>query len=108
MWKSDDRGSREATFIQLGRRGGEAERHGKTLRGGEVERCRDRDRQSHIHVQWIKNRKDASEVRDPSPSPDHWAQGSSIKKISPYNIWRCKPVGVGMVKETVGISRNSS
>ena len=26
-------------------------------------------------------------VRDPSPTPDHPAQGSSAKKISPHSFW---------------------
>ena len=43
--------------------------------------------QSHIHVWWIKIRRYTLGVSDPSPSPDHTAQGSSAKKINPHNFW---------------------
>ena len=43
--------------------------------------------QSHIHVWWIKIRRDTLGARDPSPKPDHPAQGSSARKINPRNFW---------------------
>ena len=72
MWKSDNQRSKEATFIQM---------------GGGMERCGDRNGWSHIHMWWIKNRRDALGVSNPSPSSDHPPQGSSAKKISPHNFW---------------------
>ena len=33
-----------------------------------------------------KNQEGYLGVRDPSPTPDHPAQGSSARKISPYNF----------------------
>ena len=38
------------------------------------------NKQSHIHVWWIKIR------RNPSPRAEHPAQGSSNKKLSPHNF----------------------
>ena len=72
MWKSDNQRSKEATFIQM---------------GGGMERCGDRNGWSHIHMWWIKNRRDALGVSNPSPSSDHPPQGSSAKKISTHNFW---------------------
>ena len=45
------------------------------------------NRQSHTHLWWIKIRRDISQLRDPSPIPDHTAPGSSARKINPYNFW---------------------
>ena len=42
---------------------------------------------SHSHMWWIKIRRDTSGVRDPRPTPDHPAQGSSARKISSHNFW---------------------
>ena len=63
VWKSDNQGLKEATYIQIGRRGGDAERWWNGW--------------SHIHVWWVKIGKDTSEASDPSPRPDYSAQGSS-------------------------------
>ena len=38
VWKSDKQGFKEATFIQTGRRGGEAEMRREVWRAGEVQR----------------------------------------------------------------------
>ena len=64
MWKSDNQGIKEVTFIQRGRRGGDVE----TQNG-----------RSNTHVWWIKIRMDIA----------GWipAQGSSSKKINPHNFW---------------------
>ena len=51
--------------------------------------------QSHIHVWWIKIRRDTLGASNPSPRPDHTAQGSSARKITTHNFWLQKPVGVG-------------
>ena len=60
----------------MGRRGRDAWKGTETRNG-----------QSHIHVWWIKIRWDTSGARDPSPIPDHPAQRSHARKISPYNFW---------------------
>ena len=36
-----------------------------------------------VEIKW----RDISGARDPSPTPDHLAQGSSARKISPHNFW---------------------
>ena len=66
------------------------------------------NRQSHTHLWWIKIRRDISQLRDPSPIPDHTAPGSSARKISPHNFWLLKPVGVGVAEETAGFLEDSS
>ena len=38
-------------------------------------------------------------VSNPSPRPDHIAQGSSTGKIHPHNFWLEKSVGVGAAEE---------
>ena len=43
-------------------------------------------------------------VRDPSPTLDHPSQGSTAKKISPYDFWLKNTVGVGVAEETAGFS----
>ena len=60
VWKSNNQGCKEATFIQLGRRGGDVEKHGEAQRGVErwkgtemqsgMERPRDWNWQAHIHM----------------------------------------------------------
>ena len=45
------------------------------------------NRWSHTHIYWTKIKKDILEVRDPCPIPGPIAQGSSARKISPYNFW---------------------
>ena len=62
---------------------------------------------SHIHVWWIKIGRGTSGTKDLSPGPDHIAQGSSTRKISPHNFCLQKPGRVGMAEETVGFSRDS-
>ena len=80
VWKSNNQGIKEVMFIQTGRRG--RERH------GEVQRDVDTwNGQSHTHVQWINIGRDTLGVRDTSPRPYHPTQGSSTKKVSPYNFW---------------------
>ena len=44
------------------------------------------EERSHIHMWWIKIRKDTWGVSDPSPRPDHEAQGSSARKIKSHNF----------------------
>ena len=61
VWKSNNQGIKEVTFIQKSKKGRDAE----TWNG-----------QSHAYMWWIKIGKDNSAVRDPSPTPDHTAQGS--------------------------------
>ena len=48
---------------------------------------RQKNRQSHIHVWWIKIRRDTLGVRDPSPRPDHTAPGSSTRNVNTHNFW---------------------
>ena len=76
VWKSDQ--GIEVTFIQMGKG------------VGDVERCRETEwvvLWSQAHVQWINIGRDTSGMRDPSPIPDHPAQGSSVRKMSPHNFW---------------------
>ena len=70
----------------MGRRGGDMEmEHGSTeMRYGMK---RQWDGWSHIHVWRIEIQKDTLGLRDPSPRPDHIAQGSSAGKINPHNFW---------------------
>ena len=66
------------------------------------ERCREVwrwTRWCHIHVWWIKLRRDTLGARDSSPSPDHTVQGSSARKISPHNFWIWTPMEVGWWKK---------
>ena len=105
----------------MGGRGRDAETHrvawigGEAHRGGEMDKCTETQRctemwnkQSHIHMWWIKIRRDTLGLRDPSHRPDHLAQDSSDREISPHNFWLYKPVGLGVVEEIVGFSRDSS
>ena len=48
---------------------------------------RQQNRQSHIHMWWIKLRTDTSGARDPIPRHDHTAQGSRDRKMNPHNFW---------------------
>ena len=41
---------------------------------------------SHIHMWWIKIRRNTLGVSDPSPKPDFTAQGSSTRKINSQNF----------------------
>ena len=43
---------------------------------------------------WIKIGMDTLGTRDPCPTPDHPAQGSSASKC-PNNFWIWRPVGLG-------------
>ena len=45
------------------------------------------NRWSHIHMWWIKIRKDTLGASDPSPRPYCTAQGSRARKIKPHNFW---------------------
>ena len=65
------------------------------------ERHRDGNRWSHTHVWWIKNGRDTLGARDPGPSSDHPAQGSSTRKISPHHLWLYRPVGIVAAEEMV-------
>ena len=57
---------------------------------------------------WIKIGIDVSGVKDLSSTPDHPAQGSSARKITPHNFWLQKLVGVGVAEATAGFSGISS
>ena len=58
------------------------------VRGAEMQRGAEMwNGWSHIYVWWIKIGRDILGARDPSPRPDHPAQGSSDRKISPHNFW---------------------
>ena len=78
--------------------GAEMQRYTQTFREVETHReawghgvvWRDMNGQSHTHVWQIKIRSDTSGVRDPSPTPDHTAQSSSTRKISPHIASGCK------------------
>ena len=80
---------KEEIFIQTSRRGRDRELgqrgHGVAaashLQGGSGG-GRWWNRWSHIHMWWIKTRRDTSRVSHPSPRPDHSAQRSSTKNIS--------------------------
>ena len=45
------------------------------------------NRQYHTHAYWIKIRRYTLGAKDPTPTPDHPAQGSSTRKVSPHNFW---------------------
>ena len=47
-------------------------------------------------------------VRSPRPIPDPPAQGSSARKISPYNFWLRKPADIESVQKAAGALSNSS
>ena len=47
-------------------------------------------------------------MRSPSPTPRPPAQGSSARKISPYNFWLQNPAGIEWVEENAGVSSSSS
>ena len=69
----------------MGRRVRDAELQGR----GMQTQCgskRQWNRQSHIHLWWIKFGKDVLGARDSSHRPDHAAQGSSTRKINPHNF----------------------
>ena len=82
---------KEATFIQMARKGRDAE----TCREvhGDTEKCRDEGRYRKMqwvvpHPQWwIKIWRDTSGVRHPSLTLDHPVQASSTRKISPHKFW---------------------
>ena len=69
------------------RRGGKAQSRGVTQsHGSGVER--QQNGQSHIHMWWIKIKREISGARDPSPKQDNpAAQGSSARKINSHNFW---------------------
>ena len=81
MWKSDNQGFREATFIQTGRRGGVTEMQCGTERHWQW------NGQSHILMWWMKIWRDTLGMRDPSPRPDYKAQDYSTGNINPHNFW---------------------
>ena len=89
VWKSDNHGTEEVTFIQMDKRG------------------RDAKWVVHTRVWWIKIGKVISGASNPqqtrSPSPGfQWQEGES-----PYRV-NIKPVGVGVAEETAGFSGTSS
>ena len=66
---------------------------------------------SHTHIWWIKIGRDISGVRDCSPTPDHLAQGSSARKVTPHTdvkLLAAKTGRVGVAEETTGFSGVSS
>ena len=81
VWKSDNQGFKEATFIQMGRRA-------ETQRGTEKWSGTERQwkGQPHIHL-WIITRKDTLGTRNASRRPDCPVQGSRAGKINPRNFW---------------------
>ena len=52
---------------------------------------------SHIHVWWIKIRRDISGVRDSIPTLGPPRQGFRARKVSPHKFWSWKPVGIAAV-----------
>ena len=74
VWKPGNQGIKEATCIQMGRRGRDMEtgRHGRGW--------------LHTHMWWAKIRMDILGVRNPRPISIHAAQGSSGRKVSPQNF----------------------
>ena len=58
MYKSDNQGFKEATFIQTGRKGGDMEISKEVQRGREVGEAWAWNGQSHIHVWWRKIKRD--------------------------------------------------
>ena len=92
-WKSDNDKIKETTSIQTRRSGPDAEcGMGWSL----------------THVWWIKIRRGIWGARSHSLIPEALAQGSSARKISPYNFWLQKPVGIELVEETSGAPSSSS
>ena len=65
--------------MQMGRRGGDSERHREVRR----------QKQAVPHPRMVDKNWDGylRSEGDPKPRPDHPAQGSSSKKISPHNFW---------------------
>ena len=68
---------------------------------------RQQSRLSHIHVGWIKIRRDTLGANDPSPRPDRATQVPSFGKRKPHNFWLEKPVGVVAMEESAGYSEES-
>ena len=62
-------------------------------------RCGDAEWQSHNSMCWIKIGRDTSGMRYPSPIPDHQAQGSRARKMSPYNFCCKNQWGLGHHKK---------
>ena len=75
VWKSDNQGIEEVTFMQMGKRGGDAGN----------QRCA--TGWSRTHVWWVNIRRVIPGVKHSSSIPDHPDQGSSGRKISPHNFW---------------------
>ena len=89
LWKFNNQRLKEEIFIQMGRRGRDREPGWRGCRVVAVSQqpWRPAERQSDIHVWWIKIRRDTLGAGDPSPRPDCAAQGSSAGKIKPHNFW---------------------
>ena len=88
--RPNNQGFKEAIFIQMGRRGRDAERGREVLRAMEPQSGMERqwNQKSNIHMWWIKIGRDTSGARDPNPKQNQpAAQGSSTRKINPYNFW---------------------
>ena len=77
VWKSKNQGLKEATFIQTGRRG----------RDPEIGREMVAVAEQAVPHSLIKIKRHTLGARDPSPRPDHTAQGSGTRKINPHNMW---------------------
>ena len=76
----------------MGRRSRDMVMHGEVQRGARGTETwsnikRWWDGQSHIHTWWLKIGRVTLVARGPSSSPDHPAQGSRARKISPHNFW---------------------
>ena len=79
--KSNNQGLKETIFIQKGRRSRDGDWGREDMvwwwGGGGGSWW---NGQSHIHMWWIKIRRDTWGANDPSPRPDHATQGSSVRE----------------------------
>ena len=88
LWKSDNQGLKEATFILTGRRGGDVGRGIDMGKGGEVDRRREGVEQAVPHSHVVDKNREGYLVSDQSqPQTKYPAQGSTTRKISPDNFW---------------------
>ena len=85
---SNNQEFKEATFSQMGRRGGEVEIGGEAWRSRVVHRGMEMGTGGPTSTcSRQKNGRETLGVRDPSPSPNHPAQGPGMRKISAHDFW---------------------
>ena len=94
VWKTDNQGIKEETFILTTRRGGDRQlgREDSWWGGSWRTRC------SHIHM-WINWEEQLGS------ETNHTTQGYSAGEIKPQNLWLITPVGVEVAGETPSLRR---